>query len=409
MTGIDRRRWIRFCDEHGPDFASTVHIPGLVTDPVVLESGLRDALRSATTRVGEEDRTEPRIRVYSGHRLDYPAAERLTHSGFDGTDLHRWFDTVCPDDMCLAFNEIDTWSPDLADLLTGDIAEPMADTIGDPRAGIEWYSFIARSGWTPFGLHSDPESSMIFHLGPAPKEVWIWEQDVLRELADGRRITFDFEPHLPAARHVVLQPGDFLSIPAFHFHIFRNTGFAAFLGLTIFPQDIRQELANLVLHLAPRPPSGHHQPDAARAAIGDAATALTSDPLLADRVTTLLDAQQARLRSTGWSKPLARPVTPTAADAVAGTRFLVTRRPVVLGRDGNRPVLHGGGRTIKLPHGTAPDRLRDALPPGESVTGDTLLAALQAALADTSTDPRHLVRALETCGVVRATTRDAAS
>ena len=405
MTIVDQDRWQAFCRTEGPAFASATHLPGLVRRPDAIEAGLRDAVRGATTRTGLDDVSAPRVRVYSGHRLDYVAAERLGHSAFDGADLAGWFRDQCPaEKMCLAFNEIDTWSLELADLLAAELTLPLVASAGEPRSGIEWYSFLGRSGWTSFGLHSDPEPSMIFHLGPAPKEVWVFDRDVLPRLPNSRQITFDFEHLLGSARHFVLQPGDFLLIPAFDFHVFRNLGYSAFVGLTVYPQDVRQEMANIVMHLAPRPGGRHLRQDEAREAIRGTAGELVGSASFTDDVAVALDDAERRLRSAAWTKKTAVGLRTTVADEVGATEFVVTTRPLVPA--GHRQALFVGGRTIELPTECDPETLLESLPPGRVVSGDELLGDLRSAFTASPADAMHaqaLLRALETCGGVRPT------
>ncbi|MFI5613923.1 hypothetical protein [Amycolatopsis sp. NPDC051903] len=394
MTVVDQDRWRAFGHSEGPGFPSVRHIPGLVRRPEALEAGLRDAVRGATTRAGPEDVSAPRFRVYSGHRLDYPAAEGLTHSAFDGGDLGAWFDEQCPaDEMCLAFNEVDTWSPAMADLLAAELTLPLVESAGEPRSGLEWYSFVGRSGFTPFGLHSDPEPSMIFHLGPAPKEVWVFDRATLPKLPNGRQITFDFTHLLPTARHFVLRPGDFLLIPAFDFHVFRNIGYSAFLGLTVYPRDLRQELANVVMHLAPHPDD---QRLPASEAIRVSAADLVGDSFEKELAVALDDAER-RLRSAAWTKKTAVPLHPTKADEIGVAEFVVTTRPVVPAA--HRAALFVGGRTITLPTGCQPEALIDVLTSDRRFSGPELLDALSAATAESLA--YGLFSALETCGGVR--------
>ncbi|MGQ0575136.1 MAG: hypothetical protein ACT4RN_13160 [Pseudonocardia sp.] len=390
------------CRGHGPAFASPVHVSGLLTDLAPLEAGLRDAVRGATTRTGPEDRSAPRLRVYEGHRLDYMLVERWTDSAFDGADLEAWFNRLAPPgDVCLAFNEIDAWSPLLADLLAREVTRPLADAVGEPRSGLEWYSFVGRSGWTPFGVHHDPEPSLIFHLGPAPKTVWIWDPADLAELPHGRRVTLEFAHLLPRARHVIeLRAGDFLAIPAFHLHVFRNLGYAAFLGLTIFPQDLRQELANVVMHLAPATGPGYRDAEDARGLIRAGALAVTGSAERAADVAHALDVAERRLRSTAWTRKPTVPAPSTPDERVAGTWFAVTARPVVPAPAGARPGLFVGGRRVGLPAGSDPDALGRVLAPGRTMRGDDLLGVLAGCVGSASA--RALLRALETCGGVRS-------
>lgn len=370
-------------------------MPGLLKETGPVESGLRDALERATTRSTPDDDVLPRIRVYDGPRLDYPGAERVTHAGLPVGSLSKWFDATCPSSSaCLAFNEVDAWSPPLADLLAREMSADIADALGDPRAGLEWYAFLGRRGHTPFGLHSDPESSMIFHLGPAPKEVWVFDRKALPQLPNRRQITFDYDELLPLARHVVLQPGDYLLIPAHSFHVFKNAGFAAFLGLTIFPQDVRRELAEIVMRQLPLPPARHLTDAQAREYVAFASGALAE---VKDTVATAQDTSQRRLRSLAWTRPSYIPPQPLVDGEVR-----VAELPVVPSQPGARPALFAGGRTVSLPAGADQALIAGAIPIGERLSRTDLEDLLIQALpgADSAT-AAGLIDALARCGTFR--------
>lgn len=377
-----------------------MHLPGLLKEPGPVEARLRDALGRATARRAYDDNVLPRIRVYDGPRLDYPGAERVTHLGLPVNSLADWFDAACPSpDACLAFNEVDAWSPHLADVLAREMSIDLADTLGAPRAGLEWYSFLGRRGHTPFGLHSDPESSMIFHLGPAPKEGWVFDRETLAQLPNRRQITYDYAEMLPHARHVVLQPGDYLLIPAHTFHIFENVGFAAFLGLTIFPQDVRRELAEIVMRLLPPPPAGHLTDAQARSYVAGAINALAS---VEESVAVTHGASERRLRSVAWTRRSYVPPAP-----LDGGELQVAELPIVPSPPGVRPALYAGGRTVSLPTRTDAALVARTVPIGDRLARADLEAALVRALPGEGTAAAAaLVDALARCGTVRSASGD---
>ncbi|OIH99667.1 hypothetical protein BIU97_06710 [Curtobacterium sp. MCBA15_009] len=235
---------MRFATDHGPGFREVTHIRGLVQRPEIILSALRSALANATDPRVQSVAGLPRIRVFGPEQLDYRASEAVTHTAYDGSDVIDWLSTATGrHDVCAAFNAVETWSPWARSVLHEEIVAPMVEASGIPPRGLDFYSFIASSGFTPFGVHSDLEPSFIFHLGPATKSVWVWEPETLGALPGQREVTLDIDRHLASAdHHFVLEPGDFLSIPGHHFHVFKNDGPAVFLGMSYYEPDEAEEL-----------------------------------------------------------------------------------------------------------------------------------------------------------------------
>jgi len=388
--------WNRFCAEHCPDFHQTVFLPSLVADPAAVASHIATALAAATTRRGPDDRVLPRIRGFRGSAFDYRLTESLTFGGFDGDDIPGWLrDAGDAEPVCLAFNEVDTWNQDLADILYRELTAPLTTHVGELSAGIDWYSFVGESSWTPFGIHDDPEVSMIFHLGPASKRVWVWDGPPPPTLPHGRRISADFAHLLPDAREFVLEPGDFLSIPAYRLHVFENTGPSVFLGLTIYPRDAREEVLELARATLLAAGADGDDPNTVSAI----AKQLGSD-LLGRHAEAELERRALRRRSCGYSKKPRSRAEATDPGVVMEATFRVTTRPVAwtVNRGGGS-TLHVCGRDVDVPSGFDADGLVALLTSRGTVIGAEVVDAIAPGRRDRGAV--EVVRALERCWGLR--------
>ncbi|MEU4068243.1 hypothetical protein AB0F25_38610 [Streptomyces wedmorensis] len=386
---IDTQTWKAFAAEHAPDFARTVFLPGLVADPGHLARLIDDGLRTATRHAPGE----LRLRAFRPGAFDY----RLTKRFVDTPLAHEesavdWLArTADSDEECLAVNDISSWNLDLAAEVARLVGELVADGTHELPSGTDVYTFVAHSGWTPFGIHKDSEPSLIFHLGPSPKEVWVWHDNPfdasgITPSPSFGRITFDIEEHLASAERHLLQPGDFLCIPQDTYHVFRNLGPSAFLGLTLYPVKTRP-LITEALWRAARPaealaayPAADEVTDRARALLAADDTPGTS---LADRVAHEIALGQLRLRTNGYlSRPhqAALPRTTPAPDTPL--RWSRPGAVVAAARHGGTTLV-ARGRTLVVP-GPGPADFTDlekATASDTPFTLDELTAVLPAGLA----------------------------
>src|SRR5699024_5439563 len=145
-------------------------------------------------------------------------------------DLDNWIqNTIGEDKYTVTFNGITKWNNEFHELVTNEVINPIVDNIGVPLSGIDTYAFMANHGYTPFGVHDDLDHSLIFHIGPKPKHVWIWPRDKYLTLAGNDNRLFDFNHLEKHAVKYTLEPGDCLFILKGDFHVFKNNGFSAFL------------------------------------------------------------------------------------------------------------------------------------------------------------------------------------
>ncbi|MFG2841457.1 hypothetical protein ACGFYE_41540 [Streptomyces zaomyceticus] len=435
---IDTKSWKAFAAAHAPDLTRTVFLPGLITDPGHLARLIDDSLRTAIRHAPGE----LRLRAFRPGAFDYRLTQRFVATPpADDERAVDWLTRVAEsDEECLAVNDVSAWNLELAAEVARIVGELDAEGVHELVSGTDVYTFVAHSGWTPFGIHKDAEPSLIFHLGPNPKEVFVWHDQPFD--ASGitpnpsfGRITFDIEEHLGTAERHLLRPGDFLCIPRDTYHVFRNLGPSAFLGLTLYPAKTRTLITEALWRatpppaaLPPYPPAhtllataeslltsrGHAParrpatqplpPAGTPAAHAPARAGAPAEPSLLARVAHELTLTQLRLRTNGHLGRPHRAALPRTAPAPDAP--LRWARPGVLAAvphpDGTGSILVARGRTLTVPavDAEAFTRLTEATTSMVPFTLDQLAAALPAALDAAERD--RIARTLHTTGAVIA-------
>lgn len=241
--------YVSFIAEQGPHFRNVVHIKNVLDGTRELEHSLKVALRTAIA----SGSPHVRLRAFNSHTLDYKLANRIFSSPPMGSDnIVNWLNEQGGKCAGIAINSLATWSLALGEWYAGRVSELLTNCGYRVTQSLDTYAFIcAGSGWTPFGIHTDYEPSLIYHLGPGTKTAWVWPSGKPACVATASNpglsgISFDIESQLPAATPYALEAGDFLCLPANHFHIFENHGPSSFLGLTVYPTDF-QRLCEKVL------------------------------------------------------------------------------------------------------------------------------------------------------------------
>jgi hypothetical protein len=244
--------WDTFSRAWAPTFSEPVFIEKLIQEPDYLSSLISNAIRTATQRMHQDFR----IRAFREGSLDYRLTDALTRAPSNGNHPNDWLAEVANDPYaCAAINSLSTWDTELAAWSRSLIKVVLNNQSYELLSGADTYSFIAEAGWTPFAIHKDSEPSLIFHLGPADKEVWVWPKEAIDSASLARNpsfgvITFDIGQHIGSAKRYLLKPGDFLCIPKDIFHVFQNLGKSVFFGVSLYPTNIsaltKQTLWNII-------------------------------------------------------------------------------------------------------------------------------------------------------------------
>ncbi|MEU1228975.1 hypothetical protein [Streptomyces sp. NPDC005828] len=409
---IDTKTWKEFAAAHAPDFARTVFLPGLVTDPGHLGRLIDDGLRTATRHAPGD----LRLRAFRPGAFDYRLTKRFVETPLaDGERVVDWLArTADSDEECLAVNDVSSWNLDLTAEVSRLVGELVAEGTHELPSGTDVYTFVAHSGWTPFGIHKDSEPSLIFHLGPSPKEVWVWHDNPfdasgITPSPSFGRITFDIEEHLGSAERHLLRPGDFLCIPQDTYHVFRNLGPSAFLGLTLYPVKTRSLITEALWRAAdPAEPLAAYPPaeavaGRAHALLADADAPHTPAAPLAERVAHEIALGQLRLRTNGYLGRPHRAALPRTAPAPATTLRWSAPGAVVAVPDATAPrtedtTLVARGRTMTVPGRHDFSALESATRSDSPFTLAELTAVLP---ADLPTERREeIARTLYTVGAV---------
>ncbi|MBG9691493.1 MULTISPECIES: hypothetical protein [Lysinibacillus] len=232
---IFAKDWMEQLLKHTKNLKDYALIPDLLVQPEIINSELKYTISQF-----KKSDDKPILRVFTDNGQRYDLLEKIKSTTFlPEADLDSWIkETIGYDEYCLTINGITKWNNQLHTILTTEIVNKVVESVGVPLAGVDTYAFIAKGGYTPFGIHEDPDHSLIFHLGPDEKHVWIWRNAEYLKLTGGKNDRrFDFENLVPHAEHLVMKPGDCLFIPKGDFHVFENVGYSSFLGFILYPSN----------------------------------------------------------------------------------------------------------------------------------------------------------------------------
>ncbi|UUZ49052.1 hypothetical protein LP420_00460 [Massilia sp. B-10] len=139
---------------------------------------LRELCRLRTNEYG--------LRIYiNGEQLPRKRLDHFyDHPPAPGEHLLAWVARVFPEQE---FGIIINTGEKFVHALSQEIAlmlAPLFAALGFPREGINYTIFIGNYDKTPLGIHQDKrgENVMHFHLGPARKSMFLWDEPTYREL-----------------------------------------------------------------------------------------------------------------------------------------------------------------------------------------------------------------------------------
>ncbi len=224
--------WCRELIERTGNLRCQCLMRGVLRNPEYLQDSLLSALEQINS---SDEKAILRVFVDRGQRFDL--LEKLRSANFSRSEsLDEWIQrTIGSAHYCVTVNGITKWNERLHCDLAENVIRPLTAELGGLFSGVDSYAFIANHDYTPFGIHEDRDDSLIFHLGPRTKEVWICEREKYIELNGDDSRSFDFDSFSHQAIHHILEPGDLLYIPRGDFHVFRNNGFSSFLGFILYP------------------------------------------------------------------------------------------------------------------------------------------------------------------------------
>lgn len=124
-----------------------------------------------------------------------------------------------------------------SDLIAKNILEsvnPLVDLKGLPPLGLEITIFIGNYGWTPLGIHQDHrgENVIHYHLGPANKQMYVWDEEKYDELTGSKSNNKNIEPILPHAKEFDFGAGDLYYMPWNKYHVGKTDELS--VGITLW-------------------------------------------------------------------------------------------------------------------------------------------------------------------------------
>lgn len=346
-------------DSHG--FARTIHLKHVVVDPDTMRREVEAAFQALGGR-GDI----PKLRVFLDAGLRRDLVAKLGASPFlDTEDLHHWATRVLQEPhYCIALNGLTSWNDDLARKLQRSVIRPLIAARGVTGAGYDFYTFAGTYPRTPFGVHDDPEDSLLFNLGPGEKEACIWPVDEYKEICreTGGTTSPAYIAELEKrARRLTVEPGDLLFIARGEYHVLSRPTFSLTLGLIPYPATSRNLLSAAFDELMPHTSDAELFFEAATAATEcvDGAFAPCLD-VFSDfdrRLATCLKRRMLRLESNGYVRAQPHLCEDDFAHG-NGSFHRVSAFPVTLSEDSDRTTVFGRGFDIDV----APsERLHDAV------------------------------------------------
>lgn len=135
--------------------------------------------------------------------------------------IEEWTKRIFKDQKFgIILNKGEKFSNDLTKKISSMI-EPLLKKAGIPLTGLDLTIFVGNYGWTPLGIHQDHtgENVIHFHLGPGPKDMYIWNPEEYKKHPDFKENNQNVEPMLKYAQKFPFKTGDIFYMPWDKYHI----------------------------------------------------------------------------------------------------------------------------------------------------------------------------------------------
>ncbi len=246
-SSFNRDWWLNFIEKNA-SFTETSVYKNVLADSLVntLNDGVFEMLQSRINRLDIENG----FRLYiNGEELPDSETRKLLKANplKDGENIQEYSKRVFGDNFGIITNYGEKHSEILAEYILKTV-QPLLDTIGIPPWGLELTTFIGNYGWTPLGIHTDNrgENVLHYHLGPGDKTMYVWDEDVYKEVAKGVSNNKDIEPLLEHAKEFKFGTGDLYYMPWNKHHVGYSGDFS--IGVTLwFNNPTRYDFSKLMI------------------------------------------------------------------------------------------------------------------------------------------------------------------
>lgn len=236
---------LKYETENNTDFADTLlKDTQNLTEPVCYDNFFNNEF------LNEED-----VKIAINKALDKKAKERfriwidknqrndlfskmIIESIHDNDSLEQWSEKIFgKEKFCIFFNNAEQFNDQLATKIAKSLL-PIFQKKGITLGGISMVLLIGNYGFTPSGLHQDPDENCVFHfhLGPGTKNLYTLSPDKFKNVTCSDKTCFELEKILEHARCFELKRNSFFSLPPLHYHIGRTEQFS--IGIAIVISDL---------------------------------------------------------------------------------------------------------------------------------------------------------------------------
>lgn len=220
-TNIDSKWWETFI-ERTDNFKKTAVIKNVMSKDLIekLNLAVMDGLRN---RILAEDKNG--LRIYFPEKDKRKEFDEFIDTFFKSPpktneDIKTYSNRIFKEKFGMIINFYERHSNYISNEIR-EVIDPLFKNIGIPATGIDITVFIGNYGWTPLGIHQDHigENVMHFHLGPAPKTMYTWDEDEYKKLTNTKHNNFEIKPLLKYAEKYDFSAGDVYFMPWNKFHI----------------------------------------------------------------------------------------------------------------------------------------------------------------------------------------------
>jgi len=195
------------------------------------ENDIKNALNIAIKQKAKE---YFRVWIDKNERNDMPI--KIIHTPINEDEsLELWTKRIFDNQkFCIFFNRAEQFNDSLTTNIA-NILKPLYESCGMAMGGTSMVFFIGNYGYTPSGMHQDPEDNTIFHfhLGPGTKKMFTMEPSKFNSITNSKDTLYDFEKILKHADCFILKSNSFLSMPAEYYHIGYTEDFSIGVGVVL--------------------------------------------------------------------------------------------------------------------------------------------------------------------------------
>lgn len=209
-----------------------------------------DALLESTLSIFKDFDNSALFRIWvNGEKREDLHDVVMKNPPLEGDTLETWTNRIFgKQKFGIIFNEGERWSKEFnIDLY--EKVKPLLEQLGYPMMGMDVTVFVGNYGWTPLGIHMDylGESVLHFHMGPAQKNMYIWDKDEYMKDLKGKLGEKRPEFYVDKATKYEINKGGMFYMPWGHPHVGKTDELSAAISIW-FNKPTKLKILNRVLN-----------------------------------------------------------------------------------------------------------------------------------------------------------------